>query len=154
MDDLIAELYEALAAGDGDRMAACYTPDARFVDPVFGELRGPEVGGMWRMLTSQSDGIDVEVTDVATTPTEGTAAWVAHYRFGPDRRPVTNEITARYRFADGRIADHVDDFSFPRWARQALGPIGLVAGWTPWLADRVSRQARAGLDRFLAKDNP
>jgi ketosteroid isomerase-like protein len=154
MDDLIAELYAALAAGDGDRMAACYADDARFVDPVFGELRGREVGGMWRMLTSQADGIDVEVTDVATTPTEGTATWVARYRFGPARRPVVNEIGARYRFADGRITDHVDDFSFPRWARQALGPIGYVAGWTPWLQGRVSRRARAGLDRFLTKDTP
>jgi hypothetical protein len=37
-----------------------------------------------------------------------------------------------------------------RWTRQALGPVGLLLGWTPWLAGRVRSQAAAGLAKFRA----
>ena len=55
------------------------------------------------------------------------------------------------RFADGLIADHVDDFDFHRWARQALGTSGLLLGWTPFLRNAVRRRARAGLDEYLGR---
>ena len=38
------------------------------------------------------------------------------------------------------------------WARQALGPPGLLLGWTPVIRTAVRRKARAGLDEFLAAD--
>ena len=47
---LIDRFYEAFARQDGETMAACYTADAHFHDPVFQDLHGPEVGAMWRML--------------------------------------------------------------------------------------------------------
>jgi hypothetical protein len=44
--ELIARLYGAFDRRDGDAMAACYAPDARFNDPVFGDLSGTE--GFWQ----------------------------------------------------------------------------------------------------------
>ena len=41
-DELIQRFYSAFARGDGDTMAACYTPDARFSDPVFTDLSNPD----------------------------------------------------------------------------------------------------------------
>jgi hypothetical protein len=35
--------------------------------------------------------------------------------------------------------------------RQALGPAGMVLGWTPLLRGKVRREARAGLDAFVAQ---
>ena len=43
--ELIERLYGAMNRGDGETMAACYAPDARFSDPAFGELRGSGAGG-------------------------------------------------------------------------------------------------------------
>lgn len=56
--------------------------------------------------------------------------------------------TATFRFADGLIAEHRDAFSFHRWARQALGPVGLLLGWTPILRAVVRRKAGARLREF------
>ena len=42
---LIERFYRAFDEGDGDAMAACYAPDARFSDPVFPDLRGSRAGG-------------------------------------------------------------------------------------------------------------
>jgi hypothetical protein len=64
---------------------------------------------------------------------------------------VHNDVRAEFRFADGLIAEHRDSFSFYAWARQALGPAGLALGWTPIVHARVKREARAGLDEFLAR---
>lgn len=118
--DVIRRLYQGLADLDGAAMTACHTADARFEDPAFGVLAGSQVGGMWRMLTSRSLGIEVDLSDVRSVGDEASARWVARYQFGPKRRLVENRIAARFRFAEGLISDHVDTFSFHAWARQAL----------------------------------
>ena len=49
--ELIERFYQAFQRLDGEAMAACYAPQATFHAPAFGELRGREVGDMWRLLT-------------------------------------------------------------------------------------------------------
>ena len=149
---LIERFYAAFAEHDGDAMAACYAPEARFSDPVFGDLSGPEPGAMWRMLTGRAQDLTVDLVEHSVEGEQGSARWIAHYTFTQTGRPVTNDVRASFRFADGRIAEHHDEFDFHRWARQALGTSGLLLGWTPLLRSAVRRRARAGLDEFLAGD--
>jgi ketosteroid isomerase-like protein len=148
-DALIERLYAAFARRDGDAMAACYAPGARFSDPVFTDLRDPEPGAMWRMLTGRSRDLEVRLLEHEGGEEHGSAHWVADYTFSTGRR-VHNDVRAQFRFHDGLIAEHRDAFSFHAWARQALGPAGLALGWTPLLRGKVRGQARAGLDAFLA----
>ena len=154
MEELIERFYGAFDRKDGDAMAACYAPGARFSDPAFGELRGEQPGAMWRMLTSQAGDLSIELrehaADAADGSGTGSARWVARYTFTKTGRPVVNDVRARFRFADGLIAEHDDVFSFHAWARQALGPTGLLLGWTPMLRAAVRKRARADLDRFMA----
>jgi ketosteroid isomerase-like protein len=141
---IIERFYAAFARRDGAEMEACYGPAVHFSDPVFVDLRGLEAGAMWRMLTERGTDLGVELL-------ERSARWRAHYTFSPTGRPVVNDVRATMRFADGLITDHVDDFDFHRWARQALGTSGLLLGWTPLLRNAVRRRARAGLDEYLAR---
>jgi ketosteroid isomerase-like protein len=151
--EVIRRFYAAFGEHDGDAMAACYAPDARFSDPVFPDLRGPEPGAMWRMLTGRADDLTVDLVEHAADGAgHGSARWIARYTFTQTGRPVTNDVRASFRFAEGLIADHRDDFDFHRWARQALGTSGLLLGWTPLLRSAVRRRARAGLDEFMAGD--
>ena len=129
-------------------MAKLYTPDGRFHDPAFGELSGAEAGDMWRMLTGRADDLSVELAEHSAEGDAGTAHWIARYTFGRTGREVTNDIRARFRFADGLIAEHDDEFSFWRWARQALGPAGLAFGWAPPMRAAVRKRAREDLARF------
>jgi len=150
--ELIERFYAAFARHDGDAMAACYAPDARFSDPVFGGLRGSEPGAMWRMLTGRAQDLTVDLVEHSADGGRGSARWIAHYTFTQTGRPVTNDVRASFRFDDGLIADHRDEFDFHRWARQALGTSGLLLGWTPIIRSAVRRRARAGLDEFIAGD--
>jgi ketosteroid isomerase-like protein len=147
--ELIEGLYRALDRRDGGSMAACYAPDARFVDPVF-DLRGTEVGAMWRMLTSRATDLRCEASDVVADETSGSARWIARYTFTGTGRKVVNDVRSRFEFEHGLIARQVDEFPFWRWASQALGAPGLLLGWTPMVRAKVARQARANLDRFIA----
>jgi ketosteroid isomerase-like protein len=149
-DELIQRFYRAFAAHDGDTMAACYTPDAHFSDPVFTDLNGAEPGAMWRMLTTRSADLELELSEHAADGDAGSARWIARYTFTQTGRPVVNDVRATFRFADGLIAEHRDDFDFYRWTRQALGPPGLLLGWTPLIQGSVRKRARAGLDEFIA----
>ncbi len=143
---LIERFYDAFDRHDGGVMASLYAPDARFRDPAFGELTGEEAGDMWRMLTGRAEDLKVELADHSADGDTGTAHWIATYTFNTGR-PVVNDIRARFRFRDGLIAEHEDSFSFSKWARQALGPAGIVLGVPPFNAI-VRRKARADLDRF------
>jgi ketosteroid isomerase-like protein len=148
--DLIEQFYSAFVERDGERMAACYAPVASFSDPVFGALDAREAGGMWRMLTSLAPDLRVELLDHDAEGERGSAHWRAHYTFSQTGRPVINDIHASFRFADGLIVEHVDNFNFYRWARQALGPRGLLLGWTPMVRSAVRSRARGSLEMFLA----
>ncbi|MGI9094164.1 MAG: nuclear transport factor 2 family protein [Thermoleophilaceae bacterium] len=145
---LIERFYQAFDEGDGDAMAACYAPHVQFSDPVFTDLRGSRAGAMWRMLTEGSGDLRVELLEHQADEARGSAHWRAHYTFTETGRPVVNDIQASFRFGDGLIVEHRDQFSFHRWARQALGPVGLALGWTPLLRAAVRRKAAARLAKF------
>jgi ketosteroid isomerase-like protein len=147
---LIQRLYESLDSHDGEAMAQCYAADAHFRDPAFGDLRGKEVGGMWRMLASRADDLKVDLPEHDADEDSGSAHWIAYYTFTPTGRKVTNDIRAKFRFKDGKIADHVDDFNFGAWAKQALGPpLGTLIALIPPMAALPRKRARAQLDEFL-----
>jgi ketosteroid isomerase-like protein len=147
---VISELYAALNRHDGDAMAKLYDPEGRFHDPAFGELTGAEAGDMWRMLAGRATDLKVELAEHEADGDQGTAHWIATYTFRGDRH-VVNDIHAKFRFRDGKIAEHEDSFSFWRWARQALGPAGLVLGLPP-MSLLVRRQARGDLAKFRDQD--
>lgn len=147
----INRLYDGLARHDGDAMAACYAPDATFSDPVFPDLRGDQAADMWRMLTERASDLEVEVPEAKADDEAGAARWIATYTFAATGRSVTNRIRSDFRFGpDGLIVSQQDDFPFWRWARQALGPTGLLLGWSPLLRSRVRANAGAQLARFRA----
>src|SRR6476469_5049979 len=143
----IERFYEAFGQCNGAAMTACYAPDAHFRDPAFGDLEGEEIGAMWRMLTGRASDLEIELREHEAGEETGSAHWIARYTFSTGR-PVVNDIQARFHFApDGKIADHVDEFDFRNWAKQALGPSGHLVALLPPL--RAKARAKA-LDQLTA----
>jgi ketosteroid isomerase-like protein len=147
---LIERFYEAFGRRDHGAMAACYAPDATFTDPVFRDLRGNEVRAMWRMLCERGTDLEIAYRDVEADGDRGSAHWDADYTFSATGRRVHNSIDARFVFREGLIGEHVDSFGLWAWTRQALGPVGLLLGWSPPIQGRVRAQARENLDRFMS----
>ncbi len=151
--ELIERFYSAFDKHDGQAMSDCYGPGATFSDPVFTDLANEEPGAMWRMLTARADDLDITLVEHEAGEEIGTAHWLADYTFTQTGRKVHNDVQARFRFRDGKILEHRDNFSFHAWSRQALGPVGLTLGWTPVLRAATRKKARAGLDEFIAEDD-
>src|ERR1700752_3438825 len=107
--ELIRRFYAAFHRRDGDAMAPCYAPAARFSDPFFVNLRGDEPGEMWRMLTGRADDLTVDLVEHESNGDRGSARWLARYTFTQTGRPVENDVRASFRFADGLIAEHRDE---------------------------------------------
>ncbi|MFC4585527.1 nuclear transport factor 2 family protein [Sphaerisporangium corydalis] len=154
--ELIRKFYDAFALGDTDAMSRCYHPDVSFGDPVFRELEGRErVMGMWRMLLAGNRAIEVETRDIAADNHSGTAHWTARYVFSRTGRRVVNEVDAQFRFDDGLIVRHHDEFDFRHWSRMALGrPTSLMLALVPALRRRLRDQARGGLEEYLRSNSP
>ncbi len=146
---LIFDFYTAFQRRDPKAMAACYHPDAEFSDPVFPGLRHGGVTAMWTMLCERGKDLELTFRDVQADDRTGRAHWDARYTFSGTGRKVLNRIDAEFEFRGGKIVRHLDRFDFHAWSRQALGPMGLVLGWTPLLKNKVRSQARASLDKFM-----
>jgi ketosteroid isomerase-like protein len=148
---LIERFYTAFAARDAAGMLACYHPKVAFSDPAFGELDAAAAGAMWTMLVGRATVLEVTFRDVSADDRAGRAHWTARYTFSRSGRRVANEIDAAFAFADGLIIRHDDVFDLWRWARQALGPVGLLLGWSPFLRRRIRAMALKGLASFRAR---
>jgi hypothetical protein len=144
---IIERFYRAFQQRDGAAMTNFYHPQATFADPAF-SLRGEQIGKMWRMLCARGADLRVEFANARADDSNGSVDWQAWYTFSASGRPVHNIIHARLRFADDLIIEHIDDFDFWRWSRQALGPAGLLLGWSPILKRKVRSQAALALERF------
>ncbi|GGK67059.1 hypothetical protein Sme01_09920 [Sphaerisporangium melleum] len=153
---MIRDLFDAFSRRDTDALGRCYHPDISFGDPVFLELEGRDrVVGMWRMLLASTSEMKVSAWDITADNHSGTARWSADYVLRRNGRRVVNEVNAQFRFEDGLIVRHRDDFDFRTWSKLALGrPTGVLTGWTPALRRRVRDQARLRLDEYLRTSSP
>ena len=150
-ETLIREFYAAFAKRDAVGMARCYHADIFFSDPAFTSLRGKEVTAMWSMLCARGKDLEIILGDVHADEEGGSAHWDANYTFSQTGRKVHNKIDARFAFRDGKIVRHLDTFSFWAWAKQALGPAGLMLGWFGPFKNVVRKKADAGLRDYMAK---
>ncbi|HEY0320065.1 MAG TPA: nuclear transport factor 2 family protein [Pyrinomonadaceae bacterium] len=148
-EELIETFYTAFQRLDGEAMARCYHPDIHYSDPVFPVLSHAEVCSMWKMLCSQAKNFDLTFAAVEANERMGKAHWEPRYDFSATGRRVHNKIEAEFEFQDGKIIKHTDTFNFWKWSSMALGPVGLLLGWTPWLRKKVQKQARARLEKFM-----
>jgi ketosteroid isomerase-like protein len=149
---IVTRFYTSLKNGDVDGMIACYADDIWFSDPVFPNLRGREVAGMWRMLASGKTTKRIELTfrDVAADDTHGRAHWEAIYEFIETGRRVHNVIDASFELRDGKIVRHQDRFDLWKWSAMALGAKGRLLGWLPPVQNAIRGKAAQGLKAFLA----
>lgn len=148
---LIERFYQAFQRRDGEAMAACYSADVQFSDPVFTDLRGAEAGDMWRMLTARAQDFSLTYGGVEAGDSSSSARWVASYTFTQTGRKVINHIQAHFHFRDGLICQHVDRFDLWKWSRQALGIKGTLLGWAPPVQAAIRAQAAKGLAAYRAQ---
>ncbi|MEE9437905.1 MAG: nuclear transport factor 2 family protein [Saprospiraceae bacterium] len=155
MNTLIKKFYTAFDNLDADTMVSCYHPEIVFSDSAFGELRGDRAKNMWYMLChSQKDKkFIVTFSNIEADTTTGQADWTADYIFSQTNRKVHNKISATFKFKDGLIIEHRDNFNVHKWAKQAMGFKGLVLGGTGFFKNKLNIQTNKLLDRFIASQN-
>lgn len=152
-EKIIQDFYTAFQARDGEKMASFYHADALFSDPAFGSLHGREIGMMWKMLCLRGKDLVVTFDHVQADDQHGSVHWEARYSFSSTGRVVHNVIDASFLFMEGKILEHHDHFNLWRWSSMALGPTGLLLGWTPLVRGRIRKQARDGLAAFMQKQS-
>ncbi|MCB0035772.1 MAG: nuclear transport factor 2 family protein [Anaerolineales bacterium] len=147
---LIETFYSSFQQKDYAGMIACYHPQIHFSDPVFTNLQGQQAMAMWHMLVERGKDLTLIYNDVNVNSDTGRAHWEATYTFSTGRK-VVNLIDAQFKFADGKIIEHRDYFDLWRWTRMALGPTGILLGWTPMVQNKVRQTAMDGLKKFIEK---
>lgn len=108
-------------------------------------------GRMWRMLCARGKDLTLVFSGIQADDERGRAHWEADYTFSATGRHVHNVIDATFTFRGGKILTHTDSFDLHGWTRQALGPAGLLLGWTSFLQNKVRRTAMDGLEKFVPR---
>lgn len=150
-EKIINQFYTAFQHKDYVTMQELYHNKASFSDPVFQNLKSPEVKAMWEMLITSGKDLQVTFGQVSANETTGTCRWEAWYTFSRTGRKVHNIIDASFEFREGKIFLHEDSFNFWRWSRQALGMSGFLLGWTSVIRNKVRDMARKSLRKFMNK---
>ena len=132
-------------------MQQCYAAGIHFSDPVFNDLSGDDVSAMWHMLCNKAKDFELIFSDIQADENSGSALWEAKYTFSQTGRKVHNVIFAEFQFRNGKIVRHSDHFSFWRWSRMALGPVGIALGWSGFLKNKVQQQGLSSLKLFIRR---
>lgn len=147
---IISRFYTAFQQLDYTTMQQCYSEEPIFNDPVFGILQGDEVRAMWEMLCKNAKDFSLQFSNIQHLDEEySTCDWTAQYAFSKTGRRVVNKIKAHMRIQDGKITEHTDQFDLWKWSRQALGLPGVLFGWSAFIHNKVRRNARKNLERFM-----
>lgn len=149
-EQLINKFYTSFAEGNWNGMTSCYHDDIMFQDPAFGQLTGERAKKMWEMLLSQkNETTKITFANVQTTADIASAKWTAEYIFGEKKRKVINNVTAKFKFKDGKIIEHIDSFNMWKWSKQALGMPGYLLGWTSFMKNKVQKSTNQKLDTYI-----
>jgi len=150
-EQIIRDFYSAFQKLDWQAMQQCYAENIHFSDPAFSDLKGDQASAMWHMLCNQAKDFELNFSDAQADDSHGSCCWTANYTFSKTGRKVKNVVFAEFQFADGKIVRHSDHFSFWRWSRMALGPAGILLGWSGFLKRKVQQQALSGLKLFMRR---
>jgi hypothetical protein len=104
------------------------------------------------MLCARGHALNISFSNVKADEQKGIAHWEAWYAFSSAKRRVHNVIDAQFVFKDGKFIEHHDHFNFWRWASMALGPVGLLLGWTPLVQNKVRKEALRELKAYMQKN--
>ncbi len=149
---IIEAFYAAFSRSDSKEMTQFYAENIQFEDPAFGKLQGTRAKSMWEMLIYRSKGdLKIEFTNIQANDKIGSAEWIATYHYGPKRRKVVNHVKANFKFDQGKITEHIDEFDFNKWASQALGLTGKLLGRTRFLRKKVQATTNNLLDNYMSK---
>jgi len=147
--ELIEKFYTAFSKGNSEGMVECYHKDIEFQDPAFGTLKGERAAKMWEMLLSNKKaGVKIAFGNTEASAEEGKAKWVAEYVYGAKKRKVINHVNADFKFKDGKIIEHIDNFNLWKWTRQAMRSIGYMLGWTAFMKSKIQKATNDKLDAF------
>ena len=151
-EKLINDFYTSFVNGDANGMTACYHNDVVFEDPAFGKLENGKPSKMWEMLLSRKkESTKVIFSNIETTETTGRVNWTATYEYGPKNRKVVNNVTANFKFKDGKIIEHIDTFDLWNWTKQALGLPGVLLGWSSFMKNKIQATTNQQLADYTGK---
>jgi hypothetical protein len=150
---LIEQFYTSFKKLDWEGMHAVYHDQVLFYDPVFEDLDAAKVKAMWKMLCLQAKDFSLEYYKVEADAEYGSCHWKASYTFSKTDRKVVNRVKSHFKFHEGKIIEHMDDFDLYSWSRQAFGAGGWVLGWSSFLKNKIRSAAKANLEKFIAKDS-
>ena len=150
--ELLQKFYNSFSEGNAKGMIDCYHEDITFHDPAFGTLRGKRAKAMWEMLLSKKDSkASLAYKILEVNDKHAKVNWTAHYKYGPKKRKVVNNVTANFEFKEAKILKHTDDFNLWAWSKQALGISGYLLGWSSYMRDQIQKKTGNLLNSYIAK---
>jgi ketosteroid isomerase-like protein len=150
-EKLIHDFYSAFQKRDYQTMQSMYAHNATFNDPVFQNLNAEQTKAMWEMLCRRAKDFELSFENIKVDQYSGSADWRATYTFSATGKKIVNQIHSEFIFENGKIVQHVDEFYFYKWSKQAFGTKAALLGWTPFFRQKVRSSAMKSLKKSMTK---
>jgi ketosteroid isomerase-like protein len=150
---IVQQFYTSFQKLDWRGMLQCYHDEVFFYDPVFEDLEAKKAKAMWKMLCQQAKNFSLEFDKVEADNEYGSCRWKATYTFSKTGRKVVNRVKAHFKFHEGKIIEHMDDFDLYAWSRQALGVSGWALGWSSVVKNKIRKTAKSSLEHFMKQES-
>lgn len=150
---IISSFYSSFKNKDAKAMTLNYHDSILFYDPAFGYLKSERAKAMWEMICENGDDLLVVFSNIKSKDKTGKAHWEADYTFTATNKEIHNVIDASFVFKDGKIIEHIDNFDFKLWSKQAFGLFGKTIGQTKFFHKRFTKKANKILDKYISQKN-
>ena len=126
--EVATAFYTAFQTKDVAAFEKLYAPEATFKDPIYDLKNRAETLQMWTSLFKAGKDLKLNFKVLESGPDSAKVSWTADYKvFG---RPVHNESITDLKVKGGKITQQQDNWSWSKWARQAL-PLGPLVDFPP-----------------------
>jgi len=145
------KLYRALAEGDLRAVRSCYDANARYSDPVFGQLGRGSACYIWPVIFSQIRRPEWKFEVVDAGLTSARLSTKVNFVFAETGRPTSLRIATHLAIREARVVRHDDDFDIDACTWMAFPKENRFRLWTPHGRERLKGHARSLLSNLEMK---
>ncbi len=147
----IQRFIDSLSRRDVAALQAGYHAQASLSDPLHPDLRGPQVGCLWRWRLHRCEGWDVRALTWAGDERKARLRWQVDWRLRERGGRGRTTIDTTFTFWDDLIVRQVDEY--PVWPQlgRCQGLTGWALGWLPAWQGRSRRVLAGRLAEFAER---
>lgn len=145
------QFLDGIRRADVAVIASCYTADAVYSDPMFGDLPPGQAHLFWAFLLAHTHrfALSYVIDDVGLVSARASSAVI--YELLSTARPVEMRLQSSLFFRDDLIVRHDDEFDPASWRQIEPGPVACMIAQFPSWRSRLCHETNLRMRHYIGQ---